>query len=342
MATLVFRHPEPRPLHGAILPAFIPFSGCPHRCVFCAQPLQTGEPVRPLAETMDTLRRELQAAHEQGRSGLELAFYGGTFTALPDGWDEALLKLAGEYRKTGLLTRVRCSTRPDAVAPHKLRRLRELGLDGVELGVQSFEDGILAGSGRGYTAETARQGCHNVRKSGLWLGVQLMPGLANMTATAFERDVETTCEIRPDAARLYPCLVLAGTPLVGLWREGRFRPWDLESTTWALSRAMLRLWNHDIPTIRTGLAAEPGLAENVLDGPWHPALGHRARSLALYTLVRSHAALLSGLARRLTAPRRHQGELWGHRGELRPLYARLGLAPANVRYHDAEVFILQG
>ena len=68
-----------------ILPVFLPFAGCPARCVFCAQDRQTGVGNeggvdRALERAAATLE-EISACPPPG--GVELAFYGGTFTALP-------------------------------------------------------------------------------------------------------------------------------------------------------------------------------------------------------------------------------------------------------------------
>ena len=74
-----------------ILPVFMPFAGCPHRCLFCAQDKQTGaspEPpggsaLRTLASLLHSLKAKRQAAQDTFRP-VEIAFYGGTFTALPE------------------------------------------------------------------------------------------------------------------------------------------------------------------------------------------------------------------------------------------------------------------
>ena len=62
-----------------ILPLFIPHLGCPHACVFCDQRRISGaaQPVTPAEVTaaLDALSPEA--------AGYEVAFYGGSFTALP-------------------------------------------------------------------------------------------------------------------------------------------------------------------------------------------------------------------------------------------------------------------
>jgi histone acetyltransferase (RNA polymerase elongator complex component) len=322
---------------------FLPFLGCPGRCVYCAQDLQTGkgngDPQRVLRHALRDLSRNLPAAVSPD-APLELAFYGGTFTALPDPWLARFLALARELRGRGLVTRVRCSTRPDAVDEPLLRSLRRQGLDMVELGVQSFRDEALQASGRGYTGERARRACTAVRAAGLSLGVQLMPGLPGQDAQGFLEDVEDALAAGPDAVRLYPCVVLRGTPLARRWLAGEYAPWPLEGAVWLLGRALLRFWSRGIPVIRVGLAPEPGLADNILAGPVHPALGLLARSQALHAFLRARLEELGRPVRLLRVPRPLLPVFWGHGREMAPAWARLGLDRA-ARPWDRPLFLLR-
>lgn len=332
-----FPHPEPpRPPKAArtpVLPVFLPFAGCPGRCVFCNQAAQTGQAPRPLDEAL----RQLEATLSRPGPPVELAFYGGTFTALPEPWPSRFLECAGRFLATGRVTRVRCSTRPDAVAPALLARLRGLGLSLVELGVQSFDHAALAASRRGYDGAAALRGCEAVLAAGLSLGVQLMPGMPGQTREAFRRDAARVAALAPELCRLYPCLVLEGTELAGLWRAGAHAPWPLEEAVDALAEALPVLWRAGVPAARLGLAEEPGLC--VLAGPRHPALGQLARSRALLLHVRERLAGLSGAARTLCVPRRLQGEVLGHGNALAAGYAALGLA---VRLWDGQELALLG
>ncbi|WP_461664091.1 radical SAM protein [Humidesulfovibrio sp.] len=271
-----------------------------------------------------------QRSAESPQPAQELAFYGGTFTALPRPWPRRFMELAGRFLASGRLTRIRCSTRPDAVDPARLAELKDLGLSLVELGVQSFDDAALWASQRGYDGQTARRACRAVGEAGLSLGIQLMPGLPGHTPAAFQADVAQAAAFAPELARLYPCLVLAGTPLAESWRTGAYAPWSLDTTVEQLALALPVLWAAGVPTARMGLAEQQGLT--VLAGPRHPALGQMARSVALLALVRQRSAELAQadgppeIPTILALPRRLQGEALGHKNALAPHYAALGLA----------------
>jgi histone acetyltransferase (RNA polymerase elongator complex component) len=336
-----FTHPEPAPASVRIWPVFLPFAGCPYRCVFCAQDKQTGRDHVDLAVILDTLEGDLYSAFEQGRGPYELAFYGGTFTALPKPWPERFLDLAARFRERGLITRVRCSTRPDCVAPDGLTRLSSFGLDMVELGIQSFDDEALRTSGRGYSGETALAACDMVRDSGLGLGIQLLPGLSGDRPGLFQADVRIAAALSPETARLYPCLVVRGTPLADLWERGGYVPWTTDRAVRELAEALRVLWAKGVRVIRLGLAPEPTLDENILAGPHHPALGQSARALALFEVVKGKVRELGQPPSLLEVPRRYSGEFFGHARELAPAYFELGFIEGTIRFAEAEVFFLK-
>lgn len=328
--------PNPR---LSVLPVFIPFAGCPGRCAYCAQHLQTRQaPAARFAQIKASLGAVLAGAETAGRKRAELAFYGGTFTLLPAAWQEELLAALNPWRERGIIAAVRCSTRPDAVPDETLRRLKGLGLSGIELGVQSFADKVLSESGRGYTGVEARAACARVREHGFSLGVQLLPGLPGMEEAMFQADVEACLDAAPDFVRLYPCLVLKDTPLAGIWAAGKYRPWDLEPTVRLLAAAALKFQKARIRIARIGLPLGDGFDRDVLAGPAHPALGDMARGQALYYWVKEQLECGLQPVTGFSVPRAWQGSFWGHKGELKPAYAALGLTPDKVTFWDWPIF----
>lgn len=337
---MTFSHPEPAPTSTRVWPVFLPFAGCPFRCVFCAQDKQTGRDEETLETILQTLEHELDDALAAGRGPYELAFYGGTFTALPEPWPQMFLGLAMRYRERGLVTHVRCSTRPDCVDAMSLSMLRAQGLDMVELGIQSFDDGALNASGRGYDGQTAREACDCVKAAGLGLGIQLLPGLPGDRAGVFQEDVRIAASFEPETARLYPCLVIKDTPLAKLWERGDYTPWSLDMAKQELGAALPVLWERGVRVIRLGLAPEGTLEDSILAGPWHPALGQSARGLALSHLISEKVLAFGNAVKLLEVPRRYQGELFGHAHELAGVYAGMGITKAQVRYVDSATFRL--
>ena len=331
-----------------VVPVFLPFRGCPVRCVFCAQDVQTGiADANPLlgaaataslqvstgiAQVLHEARQNLRHRHDAGQPPAELAFYGGTFTALPESELAACLDLAREALELGWISSFRCSTRPDRVDALTLLRLRSAGCGVVELGVQSFDDSALVASRRGYTGAMALAACAAVRAAGLKLGVQLLPGMPGHNPEHFAHDVPAALAAGAHMLRFYPCLVLEGTGLAAMWRDGSYTPWPLATTLDALAQGWLVAMRAGVPVIRMGLAPEPGLAQAILAGPVDGELGGRVKGRALLLAVgealqapdlRQKFLPESGFALRL--PRAMQGFFWGAGGELRPAWAALGL-----------------
>lgn len=337
MKPLTIAAPEKPRKRLRVHPVFLPFQGCPARCVFCAQTLQTGQLPLSLDAALSRLDAGLAALTARGAAPRELAFYGGTFTLLPRSVQFACLDLAAAYRARGLITAVRASTRPDALDPEHLAVLRERGLTMLELGVQSFADIPLAASARGYGGETAKQACRAVRDAGLELGVQLMPGMPGMLEGDFRRDMDMAVALAPDVLRLYPCLVLAGTGLEAVFRRGEYVPWPLDAVIPLLADAQLRAWDAGIAVIRIGLAAQKELdGGGIVAGPAHPALGSMVRGLALFWYIEREMNASNVTVKSLAIPRRHQGEFWGHSGALKGDYARFGITPENVVWHNGD------
>lgn len=311
----------------------MPFMGCPTKCIYCSQNRQTGTTAKTLSEIYQDIEHEIPEFFTQGkRKPLEMAFFGGTFTALPFEWQQRFISLAAKFKQQGFLTKVRCSTRPDCIEPDQILKLRESGLDMIELGIQSFSAEILRRSARNYSPETAINACRTIRKSGLSLGIQLLPGLPGTKHGDFQHDISQTIALNPDAVRIYPCLTVKGTGLEKLYRAGKYTPWSLNRTEEELAPALLRLWQHKIHVIRIGVAHEEGFEENIVVGPVHPALGQKIRSLALYLFLRSQLAMHGSKPAHLIVPQQYSGELWGHKGSLKPIYAKLGITPANTEF----------
>lgn len=341
MRTIILNHPEPAHPKTRIWPVFMPFMGCPTKCIYCSQDRQTGTGAKTLNEIYQDIERDIPAFFaEQKRDPLELAFFGGTFTALPFEWQQRLVSLTAKLKKQGYLTKVRCSTRPDCIEPDRIKQLREDGLDMIELGIQSFSAEVLRRSARNYPPETAIKACNSIRESGLSLGIQLLPGLPGNKHGDFERDITLTIEQHPNAVRIYPCLTVKGTGLEKLYRAGKYSPWPLNRTEEEIAPALLRLWEHKIQVIRIGVAHEEGFEENIVAGPLHPALGQKIRSRALYLYLLSKLITGEENLEKLFVPQQYSGEFWGHKSSLKPLYAKIGISPANTSFSAETTFKL--
>ncbi len=315
-----------------IRPVFIPGIGCPSQCIYCNQRLQTGSTTRSLSAIYSRLAEDLALAKGKNQEPFELAFYGGTFTQIPPYWRMKFLELSFYYQQEGLISSVRCSTRPDSCCGSDLEKLAKLGIQTVEIGVQTFCSRVLTACKRGYEPDIIYQAQKAVKNAGLKLGIQLLPGLPGHSPHTWLRDVRQTCTLWPDFVRIYPCLVLKGTQLHSLYTQGLFVPWTLDQTVRALARGVLRFWNFGIPVIRIGLHPEPSLLTALIAGPWHSALGSLVRSRVVLSVLKMLALHLPSGPKSLQCPASFQGDLWGYRGHNRTPLQNLGLTAERVVY----------
>ena len=257
-----------------ILPIFVPHAGCPNDCVFCNQKRISGSLHPASAETV----REAVSTLAPG-SGYELAFYGGSFTAIPESEQEALLSAVVPSRENGAVASIRVSTRPDAVTPEKLERLHRYGVETVELGAQSMCDEVLLRSGRGHTREDTVRAAKLVKEFGFTLILQMMTGLP---ASSDERDIDSArsvAALSPDGVRVYPTVIIRDTPLETLWREGKYREHSVEDAVRVCARIVPIFEKAHISVIRLGLNPTDELSGgSAVGGAYHPALGELVRS----------------------------------------------------------------
>ena len=276
-----------------ILPVFVPHLGCPHACVFCNQRRISGAERPATAEDVKNSIAKAAASLPQGGKR-QLAFYGGSFTAIPAKEQEALLGAAKAALDRGEIDAIRLSTRPDAIDGAVLDRLRRYGVETVELGAQSMDDTVLRLSGRGHTADDVETASRLIRAAGFRLILQMMTGLPG---SSDESDVETArrlIALAPDGVRIYPTVIVRDTALYDMWRTGIYREHTVEDAVRVCARIVPLFDAAGIPVIRLGLNPTEELSGGAAaGGAYHPALGELVKSRILLEKAR---ALLNGTA----------------------------------------------
>ncbi|MEM4477750.1 MAG: tRNA uridine(34) 5-carboxymethylaminomethyl modification radical SAM/GNAT enzyme Elp3 [Candidatus Korarchaeum sp.] len=234
---------------------------CPHgRCIYCPGGESTPQSYverSPIVMRGSKLGYDpyLQVIHrlqDFSRLGVhpskvELIVMGGTFNAQPFDYQEWFVKRAldgmnsymgPEISSRSLLeaqelnetSSVRCvamtlETRPDLAMEDHVDRMLYLGFTRVELGVQSPFDDVLLTVGRGHTVGDVRRATRVLKDSAYKVGYHLMPGLPG---SDLDRDLEALRLIledpsfKPDMLKIYPTLVIPGTPLYEIWRRGEY------------------------------------------------------------------------------------------------------------------------
>lgn len=261
---------------------FVPHNGCPHACSFCSQWKITGQSSQPTPE--DVVRAVETARQSLGKelANAELAFFGGSFTAIDRNDMTELLSAAAPYIRKKELAGIRISTRPDAIDEEILSTLRSFGVTAIELGAQSMCDEVLSANHRGHTSLDVKNASELIRQSGFSLGLQMMTGLYQSTPERDRRTAEQLADLHPDTIRIYPTVVLKGTELDDLYQRGAYVPQQLDEAVMLCAELLQYFEERNIRVIRLGLHDSESLRKNMTAGAYHPAFRELCESEILY------------------------------------------------------------
>lgn len=262
-----------------IIPIFVPHRGCPHDCIFCNQKKITGVSTEVTSEDVRNIIEEYLPTIDNDAS-VEVAFFGGSFTAIDEDIQNDLLEVAKEYVEKGLIQDIRMSTRPDCISEDILNRLKEYKVSIIELGVQSMDKNVLIDSVRGHDTEEVIKSAKLIKESGIKLGLQMMVGLPSDTEEKCIATARKFIELKPDCVRIYPTLVVKDTGLEVLLNKGEYKPFTLEQSIQIVKKLLALFYVNNINVIRVGLQATEDIqvGKAVVDGPHHPAFRELAES----------------------------------------------------------------
>lgn len=294
---------------------------------------------------------ETYLGYKAHRSRVELAFFGGNFLGLPDQEIVELLERVGPYRENQTIQGIRCSTRPDTITEQSLDLIQPYGVNLIELGVQSMDDGVLKQAHRGHSALHTCQAIALLKERQIQVGVQVMVGLPNDTKESLLASTRQIAALGPEMARIYPVMVLQGSLLALWYQQGRYSPLTLDQSI-ALVKEMVLIFNQaGVKVIRMGLQASEMMEDKtqVLAGPWHPAFGHLVLSALFYDQVCDQLACFldnrsgrEGLGERIII-RVHPGSESRLRGDKNQNMVKLGRAyPGFVFSIERDTTLLPG
>lgn len=255
-----------------IIPIFVPHRGCPHDCIFCNQKKITGVSTEVTSKEARNIIEEYLPTIPKDAS-VEIAFFGGSFTAIDEKTQNELLSVAKEYVDKGLVSDIRMSTRPDCISADILNRLKEHKTTIIELGVQSMDAKVLHDSARGHDIESVIKSSHLIKESGINLGLQMMVGLPSDTEEKCIETAKKFIELNPFCVRIYPTLVVKDTGLETLLNKEEYKPFTLEQCISIVKKLLVLFYVNNINVIRVGLQATEDiqLGKGIVDGPYHPA-----------------------------------------------------------------------
>ncbi len=269
----ILRKKPTRTLSGVVIVAVMtePMD-CPGQCIYCP----TNIPTAPKAYVGDepaTLRARqnhydpflqvksrLEQLQAMGHSTdkVELIVMGGTFLAAPEAYQDLFLKRcldamngqdarnlseAIQFAEKSAVRPIGITieTRPDYCKSAHVDRMLKLGTTRVELGVQTIYDDIYKTVSRGHSVADVISATQLAKDAGLKVCYHVMPGLPGSSPDRDKQvfnDLFQREEFQPDMLKIYPCLVLRGSELFELWREGEYLPYSTEEIIDLLAEIM--------------------------------------------------------------------------------------------------------
>ncbi len=266
------------------IPIFVPHRGCPFDCVFCNQRHITGV-------VSDITKEEIQEIIESHLKTIpkdankEIAFFGGSFTGIDKTLREEYLNTAYRYIKSGDVSGIRISTRPDYIDIDILEQLKRYGVTAIELGVQSMEESVLLASNRGHSPEQVKRAAKLIKEfGGFSLGLQMMTGLPGDTPEYSIKTAEEIIALKPDCVRIYPTLVIEDTRLAYMYREGLYTPQTLDEAISLSAKLLRRFREENITVIRVALMTTEEISPGgkLVAGPYHISFRELVESVIYY------------------------------------------------------------
>ena len=242
---------------------------------------------KDVKETIEYYLKNFKDNHKY----VEVAFFGGSFTAIDKEKQIELLEAAQEYIQNKLVNSIRISTRPDCIDKEILKRMKKYHVKTIELGVQSTNNYILSKCKRGHRGEDVKKASKLIRRFRFILGHQMMVGLPESTKQDELNTAKELIRLKPKIVRIYPVLVIKDTELADEYNRGEYTPLTLGQAV-ERCKEIVNLFNKNkINVIRIGLQNTEEISDpsteksSVVAGPYHPAFRQLVESGMWYDAI---------------------------------------------------------
>lgn len=233
----------------------IPF--CAKKCDYCdfaSFPQQEGL-WRPV---VDAMKAEMERSE-----GLEVATVfmgGGTPTVLPAEMLAELLATARARYAIHSDAEITVEGNPGTLDMHKLRTLRDAGVNRLSIGAQAKQPQLLEALGRIHRWEDVVRAVQEARSAGLQnINLDLMYGLPGQTPAMFRETLDAAIALGPEHLSIYSLIIEEGTPFYARYAQGRGLP-DEEATEQMADDAIWITGDAGIERYEISNYARPGYA----------------------------------------------------------------------------------
>lgn len=199
----------------------LPF--CKRRCLYCdfaTEALPADDP--RIDEYVEGLVLSIRRAGRAGLLGRVRTVYIGGGTPSHLGLGRLSMLLYTLSLSMHLTPQVECTmeANPESLSPNMVRDLWALGVNRLSIGVQSFDDAVLARLGRVHDADAARAAIRMARERFDNVSLDLMCGIPGQSVESFARDIREAVTLGARHVSVYPLVIEDGTPFAAMEEAG--------------------------------------------------------------------------------------------------------------------------
>ena len=197
----------------------IPF--CKRRCIYCDFFSTTQSEKKPTYIHALCQELEIRKDYLQGEDIETIYLGGGTPSQLSLEELESIFTTIYNIYKVKEDAEITLEANPDDLAPEYVAMLRQLPVNRISMGIQTFQEDILKLLHRRHTAQQAIEAFQRCRNAGFQnISIDLMYGLPNETLETWREDLKKALSLYPEHISAYHLIYEEGTALWNL-REQR-------------------------------------------------------------------------------------------------------------------------
>jgi len=203
---------------------YIHWPFCSGFCIYCDFYSESHSP--RMTEYCEALSREIQARKGFFRDAAipsTLYFGGGTPSLVPVDQLEGVVRSVKSEFGVSDFEEFTIEANPDDVTLEKLLAWREMGVNRLSLGVQSFCDAHLKWMRRRHDSERAKEAFRAAREAGFEnVSIDLIFGYAGLTLQEWEATIRTALQLRPEHISCYQMSLESGSSLGEMAARGEY------------------------------------------------------------------------------------------------------------------------
>jgi len=208
-------------IHNAGLYIHIPF--CLSKCPYCDFYSVADLSLKPAF--LKALLSEIRLSGRQPLPFDTVYLGGGTPSQLDPGEVREIIDTAKRYHRLLPGAEFTLEMNPGVIRPRQLSELKDIGINRINIGVQSFQDDLLRFLGRVHSAEDSNRTIQSVRDAGFEsIGLDLIYGLPGQSRTDLLDDLQNALAFQPEHLSCYTLTYEPGTPMGRQKQSGAIEP----------------------------------------------------------------------------------------------------------------------